>query len=87
MAAGADFQSDVGALFRSTDGGSSWARVAMGVEPKSTMFALAFDPRQSKRMYCGTSGGEVFASEDSGQSWAARPLPEGATQVYAMGCA
>jgi hypothetical protein len=29
----------------------------------------------------------VFGSEDAGQSWTARPLPEGATQVYAMGCA
>jgi len=38
-------------------------------------------------MYCATSGGEVFTSKDGGQSWAARRLPEGATQVYAMGCA
>jgi len=87
VAAGADFQSDVGALFRSADGGVSWARVNMGVEPKSTMFALAFDPRQGKRMYGATNGGEVFASDDGGRSWAGRPLPEGATQVYAMGCA
>jgi photosystem II stability/assembly factor-like uncharacterized protein len=87
VAAGANFQSDVGALFRSTDGGSSWARVDMGVKPKTTMFALAFDQRQPSRMYCATSGGEVFASADGGRSWAERPLPEGATQVYAMGCA
>ena len=50
------------------------------------MFAIVFDERQPKRMYCATSGGEVFASTDGGQSWAARPLPDGATQVYAMGC-
>jgi len=87
VAAGANFQSDAGVLFRSTDGGSSWARVDMGVEPKTTMFAIAFDERQPQRMYCATSGGEVFASKDGGQSWAARHLPEGATQVYAMGCA
>jgi photosystem II stability/assembly factor-like uncharacterized protein len=87
VAAGANFQSDVGVLFRSTDGGSSWARVDMGVEPKTTMFAIVFDERQPKCMYCATSGGEVFASTDGGQSWAARPLPDGATQVYAMGCA
>ena len=87
VAAGANFQSDVGVLFRSSDGGSSWARVDMGVEPKATMFAIVFDERQPKRMYCATSGGEVFASTDGGQSWAARPLPDGATQVYAMGCA
>jgi hypothetical protein len=59
----------------------------MGVEPKSTLFALAFDERQPRRMYCASSGGEVFASEDGGESWAERPLPTGATQVYAMGCA
>jgi photosystem II stability/assembly factor-like uncharacterized protein len=87
IAAGADFQSDVGVLFRSTDGGLSWKRVDMGFKPRSTMFTLAFDERQPKRMYCATTGGEVFASEDGGQSWAERHLPEGATQVYAMGCA
>jgi len=87
VAAGANFQSDVGVLFRSSDGGSSWARVDMRVAPKTTMFAIAFDERQPQRMYCGTSGGEVFASEDGGNSWAERHLPEGATQVYAMGCA
>jgi photosystem II stability/assembly factor-like uncharacterized protein len=87
VAGGAGFQSDVGALFRSKDGGASWARVDMGVKPKSTMFAVAFDERQPKRMFCATSGGEVFASEDGGGSWAERPLPAGATQVYALGCA
>ena len=87
MAAGANFQSDVGVLFRSKDGGLSWTRVDMGVKPKTTIFTIAFDERQPRRMYCATSGGEVFASEDVGESWAERPLPAGATQVYAMGCA
>jgi len=87
VAAGATFQSEVGVLFRSKDGGASWARVDMGVKPRTTMFALAFDGRQPGRMYCATSGGEVFGSDNGGQSWTARPLPEGATQVYAMGCA
>jgi photosystem II stability/assembly factor-like uncharacterized protein len=59
----------------------------MGVKPQTTMFTLAFDPREPRRMFCATSGGEVFASADGGQSWGARPLPDGATQVYAMGCA
>jgi photosystem II stability/assembly factor-like uncharacterized protein len=87
VAAGANFQSDLGALFRSKDGGASWSRVDMGVKPRSTVFALAFDARQPKRMYCATSGGEVFASADGGDSWTERPLPEGATQVYTMACA
>ena len=87
VAAGANFQSDLGALFRSKDGGASWSRVDMGVKPRSTVFALAFDARQPKHMYCATSGGEVFASAYGGDSWSELPLPEGATQVYAMACA
>ncbi len=81
------FDSDLGVLFRSKDGGTSWSRVDMGVKPRATMFAIAFDERQPRRMFAATGGGEVFASEDGGTSWAERPLPAGATQVYAMGCA
>jgi photosystem II stability/assembly factor-like uncharacterized protein len=88
LAAGASFfGSDLGVLFRSKDGGTSWSRVDMGVKPRATMFAIAFDERQPRRMFAATGGGEVFASEDGGTSWAERPLPAGATQVYAMGCA
>ena len=87
MAAGADFASELGALFRSKDGGASWSRVDMGVKPRSTLFALAFDARQPRHMYAAASGGEVFASADGGQSWAEHHLPEGATQVYSMACA
>ena len=87
VAAGANFQSDLGALFRSKDGGTSWSRVDLDVKPKSTMFAVAFDPRQPRHMYAAASGGEVFASADGGQSWSERHLPEGASQVYAMACA
>jgi photosystem II stability/assembly factor-like uncharacterized protein len=86
VSAGANFQSDMGVLFRSTDGGLTWKRMDMGVQPKTTMFGLAFDERNPKRMYCATSGGEVFASQDSGNTWSAHPLPEGATQVYALAC-
>ena len=86
VAAGANFQSDVGVLFRSTDGGLTWKRADLGVQPKSTMFGVAFDERQPQRMYCATSGGEVFASQDAGKTWGAYPLPEGATQIYALAC-
>ena len=86
VAAGAEFQGDVGALFRSIDGGTSWERVEMGFQLTSTMFCIAFDERQSKRMYCATYGGQVFGSYDCGQSWSSYPLPEGAFQVYSSAC-
>jgi len=87
VAAGANFQSDLGALFRSKDGGATWSRADTGIKPRSTMFALAFEPGRPKHMYAAASGGEVFASSDGGDTWAEHPLPEGATQVYAMACA
>ncbi len=86
VAGGGNFKSDVGALFRSSDGGVSWDRADLGFEPNSTMFALAFNQRQPGMMYCASSDGDVWASQDSGQNWSSHPLPEGATQVYSMAC-
>lgn len=86
VAAGANFQSDVGALFRTRDGGITWARIDMGLQPAHTMFALAFDERQPQRMYCATNGGEVFGSTDGGENWSAYPLPEGKQLIYALAC-
>jgi len=78
VSSGADFQSDTGVLLYSRDGGDSWNRVDMGVKPQNTMFKLAFDERQPERMSCATNGGEVFSSDDAGESWQALPaLPEG----------
>src|SRR5437588_87078 len=45
VAAGGGFQSDVGVLLKSSDGGDSWTRVDIGLQPAHTMFALAFDER------------------------------------------
>src|SRR5215469_5508869 len=84
VAAGAGFQSDVGVLLKSSDGGDSWTRVEMGLKPQHTMFALAFDERQPTRMSCATNGGEVYSSLDGGESWVTHPPPPGGTQVYAL---
>src|SRR2546425_10755054 len=82
VAAGANFQSDVGVLFRSKDGGLSWTRVDMGVKPKTTIFTIAFDERQPRRMYCATNGGGLFVSEGGGENLAQRTLAAGAQ----LGC-
>ena len=86
VAGGANFQSDLGALFRSTDGGASFERVDMGFVPNSTIFGLAFDQREPSHMFCATSAGDVYASRDSGDTWSTHPLPEGASQVYSLAC-
>jgi photosystem II stability/assembly factor-like uncharacterized protein len=84
VAAGAGFQSDKGALLHSPDGGDSWSRVDIGMQPPHTMFALAFDERQPARMSAATNGGEVYSSADGGDSWTAHKRPPGGTQIYAL---
>ncbi len=86
VAAGANFMSDLGVLFRSKDGGTSWDRVETGFEPNSTIFGLAFDERHPSTMFCASSNGQVWGSSDSGETWNDHPLPEGARQVYSMAC-
>jgi photosystem II stability/assembly factor-like uncharacterized protein len=84
VAAGGGFQSEVGVLLHSPDGGDSWTRVEMGVQPPHTMFALAFDQRRPTHMSCATNGGEVYSSDDGGESWKTHARPPGGTQVYAL---
>jgi photosystem II stability/assembly factor-like uncharacterized protein len=86
VAAGPAFRGDRGVLFRSVDGGVNWEQADLGVQPRSTMFGVAFDQMQPSRMYCTTNGGEVFGSLDGGQTWKSYPLPEGASQVYSLAC-
>ena len=86
VAAGPNFQSEAGVLYRSGDGGQTWEQEELGIQPTSTMFCIAFNERQPRNMYCASSGGEVRGSHDGGQTWSAHPLPEGATQVYALAC-
>ena len=84
VAAGANFQSDAGVLLYSGDGGDTWTRVDMGVQPPHTMFALAFDERRPALMSCATNGGEVYSSHDGGESWTTHKPPPGGTQIYAL---
>jgi photosystem II stability/assembly factor-like uncharacterized protein len=84
VAAGAGFQSDVGVLLHSGDGGESWARPEGAPRPAHTMFAIAFDERRPSRVSCASNGGEVYSSHDGGESWTQHPPPPGGTQVYAL---
>jgi photosystem II stability/assembly factor-like uncharacterized protein len=84
VAAGAGFQSEVGVLLHSPDGGDSWRRIEMATSPPHTMFALAFDEHRPSWLACATNGGEVYDSRDGGEGWTALPSPSGGTQVYAL---
>ncbi len=59
-------------VFRSTDGGASWAPFSIGL-PASAIRALAVNPRAGSTVFASTDVG-VFRSTDSGSSWEATDL-------------
>ena len=79
------------ALFRSQDGGESWEPVSGwndhplwatwtedgndGTPDGSILHSINVDPRDSRHLYLGVSGGGVFESTDGGSGW--RPLNRG----------
>lgn len=60
-----------GGIFKSVDGGRTWARLPAQPASRRMFFGLAVDPTDSRRLFwaaCGTGGG-VYRSEDAGASW------------------
>ncbi|TAN29556.1 MAG: exo-alpha-sialidase [Actinomycetota bacterium] len=63
-------------VFRSRTGGNEWEPLSKGL-PQSNCYvnvlrdAMAVDSLESCGVYFGTSGGQIYASSDSGDSWQA----------------
>jgi len=60
-----------GGLFKSTDGGTTWAQLPHQPRSRRMFYGLAVDPTDSRRLYWGAcgNGGGVWRSEDQGASW------------------
>lgn len=58
------------ALFKSFDGGTSWAEIGQGVFHSITdpIKAIALDPVSKNKVYAGSSSG-FYKSENSGSTW------------------
>jgi photosystem II stability/assembly factor-like uncharacterized protein len=70
-----------GAIYRSTDTGQTWQRIAEGQLPAGALVSgLAFQPGQSKILLAATNQG-IFRSEDEGTTW--RDSSEGLIQRHA----
>lgn len=83
-------------LFRSEDGGVSWAGVDGynkhpmrstwvggpddGPPDGATLHSIMIDPRDPDHMYIGLSGGGVFESTDKGRDW--KPLNKGLVSEF-----
>jgi photosystem II stability/assembly factor-like uncharacterized protein len=87
LGAGNDFDGDKGALFVSHDDGETWSAADLPGPLKSTIFAIATNPRAPLHVHCATKNGGVFSSMDGGASWAYEPLPRGAGHVFSLGLA
>ncbi len=60
-----------GGVFKSADGGHTWAALPSQPGSRRMFFGLAVDPTDSRRLYwgaCGTGGG-LWRSEDGGATW------------------
>jgi photosystem II stability/assembly factor-like uncharacterized protein len=58
-------------LLKTTDGGKNWQKLSNGPNNggKSFTEVLAIDDEAPNQMYAGTRGGDIYASDDSGESW------------------
>ena len=57
-----------GGVFRTTDGGATWAAVE-GIPGTAAAFDLVVDPRDADRMYATIGRQGVFRSDDGGATW------------------
>ena len=75
-----------GGLYRSTDKGETWSRFDK-VQVHGTIMSVALHNSDAKQVYLGARyDGEVFGTEDGGETWAAMPLPHGVKDIYSLAC-
>jgi photosystem II stability/assembly factor-like uncharacterized protein len=63
----------VGALWRSPDGGRSWNKADLPCVPNSTVWGFALHPADPQRILAYSVSGEVYHSADGGGRWSKLP--------------
>ena len=59
----------MGAVPCSSDRGQTWPNLPLPVRPNATMWGLATNPADASRIVAWSLFGEVYVSEDAGESW------------------
>jgi len=60
---------ETGAVLRSTDGGLTWRTLLLPTRPNATIWGLATHEADANRIVAWTLFGEVYVTEDAGESW------------------
>jgi photosystem II stability/assembly factor-like uncharacterized protein len=84
VANGNDVPGDAGAIQRSCDGGHSWQRAALPVEPNSTMYWFAVNPALPDVIIANSMFGYLYVSLDGGVSW--NKLRRELSEIRALVC-
>ncbi len=79
--------SDAGSLYKSTDFGETWSRYDHGVSVESTMMHIGQNAKTPDCVVAGARRGQVFCTEDGGDSWTQIDLPGNVQGIYAVACA
>ena len=78
--------SDAGALYQSVDLGDTWTRLDNGIEIMSTLMKVATSARDPNWIFGAARRGQVFGTEDGGETWREYPLPGNVQGLYALAC-
>jgi photosystem II stability/assembly factor-like uncharacterized protein len=84
VANGNDVPGDAGAIQRSRDGGRSWERAALPVEPNSTIYWFAVNRAIPNVIVANSMFGYLYVSSDGGDSWT--KLQRELSEVRALAC-
>jgi len=60
---------ETGGVLRSNDAGQSWRSLPLPERPNATMWGLATHPAEPARLVAFSLFGEVYVTEDAGDSW------------------
>jgi len=74
-----------GALYRSRDIGRTWRRFDK-IQPHGTLMSVCLHHADAEQVYIAARYGEVFGTQDGGESWRETPLPSGVQHIYALAC-
>jgi photosystem II stability/assembly factor-like uncharacterized protein len=84
VANGNDVPGDAGAIQMSCDGGRSWRRADLPVEPNSTMYWIAVNPALPNVIITNSMFGYLYVSCDGGGSW--NKLRREFSEIRALAC-